>query len=163
MAEIELTEALKGFHRSFPTGVTIVATSTEGSPFGLAVNAFCSVSLDPPMVMVCVKATSSTYEKLFSGDRLGVSILANDQAQVVGVFSKSGIDKFDQVKWSPGETGAPLIDGASAQLEFHVTSRMLAGTHAIFVGEVTHASFSGTPPLIYVGGSLFDGGQLVPV
>ena len=113
------------------------------------------------MVMVCVKATSSTYDKLFSVDQLGVSILASDQMNVAQVFSRSGIDKFREIVWSAGKSGAPLIDAASAQLEFSVHTRMLAGTHAIFVGEVTSASFSGKPPLIYFGGGFFDGGKLV--
>ena len=157
----ELTESIRQFHRSFPTGITIVTTSVDGQPFGLAVNAFASVSMDPPLVMVCVKETSSTYPHLYSQDVFGVSILSSQQLDVAAVFAKSGTNKFASIKWAPGESGAPLVDGASAHLEFRVQSRMLAGTHTIFVGEVTSAEFFGRPPLVYFDGGFYDGAQLV--
>ena len=159
----ELIASVKGFHRSFPTGVTIVTTTSEGLPYGLAVNAFSSISLTPPMVLVCVNSSSSTYQRLFSNDEFGVSILASDQAGVAQVFAKSGAQKFEQITWTPGKSGAPLIDGAAAQLEFRVKSRLLAGTHTIFVGIVTAAQSFGRPSLIYSAGEFYDGGQLAKV
>src|SRR4051812_41494505 len=100
----DLTESIRRFHQSFPTGVTIVTTSVQGKPYGLAVNAFASVSMDPPLVMVCVKETSSTYPHLYAQDEFGVSILDSDQLDVAEIFSKSGVDKFSAISWVNGES-----------------------------------------------------------
>ncbi|MEI9430204.1 flavin reductase family protein [Mesorhizobium sp. Cs1299R1N3] len=163
MTDAALIDSIKYFHRAFPTGVTIVTTTVDSQPYGLAVNAFASVSLDPPLVMVCVKSTSSTYQRLFAEDHFGVSILSNEQARVAQVFAQSGVDKFSQIAWSCGNSGVPLIDDASAQMEFTVRSRMPAGTHTIFVGDVTRACAFGRPPLVYAAGKFYDGGKLVPL
>ncbi|MDQ4111745.1 MAG: flavin reductase family protein [Actinomycetota bacterium] len=160
---IDLVDSIKGFHRAFPTGVTVVTTSVNGVPYGLAVNAFSSVSMEPPLVMVCVKETSSTYPHLFAVDTFGVSILASDQLPVANVFATSGTDKFESIAWTTGASGVPLVDGASAQLEFRVQSRMRAGTHTIFVGLVTAAASYSKPPLVYLASKFYDGASLVTV
>ena len=155
-----LFETVKAVHRSFPTGVTIVTTSVDGAPYGLAVNAFSSVSMGPPMVLVCINETSSSYPRFFEGTRFGVSILANDQASVAGRFAKSGGDKFGDVAWHPGPSGSPLISGASANLDLEVVAKIPAATHMIFIGRVIDAEVSGKPPLIYHGSQFFDGAVL---
>ena len=158
----QLIEDVKKVHRSFPSGVTIVTTAVEGKPYGLAVNAFSSVSLAPPMVLVCINETSSTYPKFFAGRRFGVSILANDQTHVAARFAKSGGDKFAELAWHAGPDGQPLIDDAAAQLELEIVSMLPAGTHTIIVGRVTAAAASGKAPLVYHNGAFFDGGRLAP-
>lgn len=155
-------ESIKAFHRSFPTGVTIVATEIDGRPYGLAVNAFSSLSLDPPTVLVCVATTSSTYPRLFEADELSIAILANDQIALATAFARSGGDKFAAVEWEPGEHGAPVLAGVSGHLELRVEHRIQAGTHTIFVGRVLAAAASGKPPLLYFDGGFFDGGSLSP-
>jgi flavin reductase (DIM6/NTAB) family NADH-FMN oxidoreductase RutF len=161
-ADQGLGEAVKAVHRSFPTGVTIVTTCVEGQPYGLAVNAFSSVSLDPPLVLVCVAATSSTYPRLFLGTHMAVNILASDQASVAGVFAKSGGDKFAEIAWTRGGCGAPILDGVSAHLEIEIETRIPAYTHTIFIGRVTDAKASGRPPLVYLNASMFDSELLRP-
>jgi flavin reductase (DIM6/NTAB) family NADH-FMN oxidoreductase RutF len=156
----DLVEATKDVHRSFPTGVTIVTTSVDGVPYGLAVNAFSSLCLEPPMVLVCVATTSATHPHLFAGDHVGVNVLANDQGGVVGVFAQTGIEKFDRVEWHEGKSGVPLLDGVSAELELSVQARIPAYTHTIFIGAVVGARAHERPPLLYLGGRLFDGAEL---
>jgi flavin reductase (DIM6/NTAB) family NADH-FMN oxidoreductase RutF len=158
----QLVENVKKVHRSFPSGVTIVTTSVEGKPYGLAVNAFSSVSLSPPMVLVCINETSSTYPRFFAGRRFGISILANDQTNVAARFAKSGGDKFAELAWEEGPHGQPLISDATAQLELDIVSMIPAGTHTIFVGRVITAATSGKAPLVYHNGGFFDGGRLSP-
>src|SRR5690349_24365815 len=75
-------EALKGFNRQFVTGVTVVSTIDEGVARGLAVNAYCSISFDPPLVMVCIQRTSSTWPALFAATHLGVNVLSNQQREI---------------------------------------------------------------------------------
>lgn len=158
----QLVDNVKKVHRAFPSGVTIVTTSVDGKPYGLAVNAFSSVSLTPPMVLVCINETSSTYPKFFAGRQFGVSILANDQTGVAARFAKSGGDKFAELQWETGPHGQPLISDAAAHLELEIVSMIPAGTHTIFVGRVTNAAASGKAPLIYHNGAFFDGGRLTP-
>ncbi|WP_328379280.1 flavin reductase family protein [Streptomyces sp. NBC_00440] len=151
---------VKGLHRKFITGVTIVTTMDGERPRGLAVNAFSSISLSPPLVMVCVQRTSSTYEPLFRADHMGISILASDQLPVATVFAGKGDDKFAELRWTAGANGSPLIDSSAAVLEARIQERLQTSTHTIFIGRVTQAAHSERPPLIYSAGGFYDGGQL---
>ena len=87
-------DTMKQVNRQFVTGVTVVTAMDDGKPRGLAVNAFSSVSLDPPTVMVAVQRTSSTHECLFRAQHLAINILSTDQLDVVGVFATKTEDKF---------------------------------------------------------------------
>jgi flavin reductase (DIM6/NTAB) family NADH-FMN oxidoreductase RutF len=151
----QLREAVRQVHRQFPTGVTIVTTQHDGVPYGLAVNAFASVSLEPPIVLVCIAGTSATYPRLFRGDDLAVNILAYDQPGVVARFARSGGDKFAGLEWREGDNRCPILGGVSAHLELHVDRRLPAFTHTIFIARVTHAEVSDRPPLIYLDGRTF--------
>jgi steroid delta-isomerase-like uncharacterized protein len=153
-------ELLKGFNRQFVTGVTVVSTMDGEQARGLAVNAYCSISLDPPLVMVCIQRTSSTWPALFRATHLGVNVLGRDQRDVVGVFSSKDPDKFARIDWRPGPHGSPLIEGSAALLEAEIQERFQAKTHTIFVCRVRHAEVDETEPMIYKAGRFFDGGAL---
>ena len=104
------------FNRKFVTGVTVVTTTDAGGrPRGLAVNAYTSVSLDPPLVLVCVQKSSWTHPALFESRHLGVNILANTQRHVVERFSSKVSDKFAGLDWHAGPAGSPLLDGSAAR------------------------------------------------
>jgi len=156
------TDAVKAAHRAFPTGVIIVTTTFGGQLYGLTVNAFSSVSLKPPMVLVCVASTSSTYERLVAVDEIAANILAYDQLAVARRFAISGGDKFSDVSWSPGANGAPIVDGTAGHFEISVTQRISVFTHTIFIGRVTAAYANDKPPLIYLNGEFFDGSAMTP-
>lgn len=157
-------ELMKGFNRQFVTGVTVVTTTdATGAPRGLAVNAYASISLEPPLVLVCVQKTSSTYPALFSASHLGINILAASQTDVVGSFARSGHDKFAGLAWHTGPDGSPLIDGSSAALEAEIRERYQAQTHTVFVCRVHHAEVSGDDPMIYRAGKLYHGSNLTPL
>lgn len=153
-------DRIKGVHRKFVTGVTIVTAMDGDRPRGLAVNAFSSLSLTPPLVMVCVQRTSSTYEPLFRAAYMGVSILAADQLPVASVFAAKSDDKFADLRWSRGGNGAPLIDHSAATLEARIEERIQATTHTVFIGRVVEATSSDRPALIYSAGGFYDGGRL---
>lgn len=154
-------ESLKDFNRKFVTGVTVVTTTdTEGLPRGLAVNAYTSVSLDPPLVLVCVQKSSFTYPALFESHHLGINVLANTQLAVVEKFSSKVADKFADLAWHPGPAGSPLIDGSAASIETVIKERFQAKTHGIFVARVTHAEVSDLAPMVYKSGRFFDGASL---
>jgi steroid delta-isomerase-like uncharacterized protein len=156
-------ELMKGFNRQFVTGVTVVSTMDGDRPRGLAVNAYCSISLDPPLIMVCVQRTSSTWPALLRATHLGVNVLARDQQGVVTVFASKDPDKFARIDSRPGPHGSPLIDGCAAMLEAEIQERFQAKTHTIFVCRVRHAEVNDEAPMVYMAGQFFDGGNLAPL
>jgi flavin reductase (DIM6/NTAB) family NADH-FMN oxidoreductase RutF len=159
---VELTERVKAVHRTFPTGLTVVAGTEDGEPYGLAVNAFSSLCLEPAMVMTCVNKGSRSHARLNRAAHLGISILAADQLDVASVFASTLDDKFDHVAWHAGEFGTPLLDGATSTIEVLVERRLDVGTHTMLVGHILEASFTTKAPIIYHQSGFFDGGALSP-
>lgn len=153
-------EALKAVHRQFGTGVTVVTTSVDGKPAGLVVNAFSSICLDPPLVLVSVAVTAATYPILFTNDQIAVNILAREQRAVAERCARSGGDKFAEIAWRPGANGAPLLDGSAAVIEATVIKRIPSYTHTIFIARASDATSSDRDPLLYLGGAFYDGGEL---
>lgn len=156
-------DLVRGVHRKFITGVTVVTTDDGGTPKGLAVNAFSSISLDPPMVLVCVQRSSATHPALHRASHIGINILAADQLDVAKVFAAKADDKFADLIWSRGDFGAPLIDGSCAQLEVEIGERLEAGSHTVFTGRVVSARHQDVAPLVYSGGGFFDISQTAPL
>jgi len=153
-------EKLKGLHRCFVTGVTAVTTMESDAPRGLIVNAFSSLSLDPPTVLVCVQKSSRSYPALFSNDLLAINILAAEQERECQSLASKQPDKFAQVNWHPGPHGAPVLTAAAAWLEATITERIQASTHTLFIARVLAAEFTRRAPLLYAGGRFFDGSVL---
>lgn len=153
-------EAMKGFNRQFVTGVTVVTTMAGEEPKGLAVNSYASISLDPPLVLVCVQKTSSSYPALFAASHLGINIISAAQKDVLGVFAQKGVDKFASVDWHEGPHGSPLIDGSAASIEAEIRDRFQARTHTLFVCRVAHAELTEDDPMIYRAGQFFHSREL---
>lgn len=153
-------ESMKAFNRQFVTGVTVVTTMEDGKPRGLAVNAYSSISLEPPLVMVCVQKTSSTYPALFGSTHLGINILSREQKDTVSTFASKSSDKFADIEWHQGPEGSPLIDSSSAMIEAEIRERFQAKTHTIFVCRVRHAEGTDIEPMVYKAGRFYDGANL---
>jgi flavin reductase (DIM6/NTAB) family NADH-FMN oxidoreductase RutF len=156
-------DTMKQVNRQFISGVTVVTVIDNGMPRGLAVNAFSSVSLDPPTVMVAVQRTSSTHDCLYRAKYLAINILSTDQLDVVGVFATKAEDKFAGLDWEPGPFGSPLIERSGAQMEAEIRERLQASTHTLFVCRVVHATVDDRHPMVYSAGKFFDGGALTPL
>jgi flavin reductase (DIM6/NTAB) family NADH-FMN oxidoreductase RutF len=156
-------DTMKQVNRQFISGVTVVTAIDGEKPRGLAVNAFSSVSLDPPTVMVAVQRTSSTHDCLYRATHLAINILSADQLDVVGVFATKSDDKFAGLDWEPGPFGSPLIQRSAAQMEVEIRERLQASTHTLFVCRVLHATASDRHPMVYSAGRFFDGGALSPL
>lgn len=137
----------------FASGVTVVTTDHDGTPYGMTVASFASLSLDPPLVLVCIEKSVKTHDALAAAEKFGVSILAQSQSELSGRFASKKIDdKFAGVAVTRGEhLGVPLLDGAICALECRVHSALPGGDHTIFVGEVVGARVpSGDDaPLVY--------------
>ena len=140
--------------RSFATGVTVVTTrDREGHPSGLTASAFTSVSLDPPLVLICVDHAATAHPDLRERGWFAVNILRRDQETLSRRFAVSGGDKFRDVAWHDSRTGLPLLDGALATLECRIVEAHEAGDHTIFIAQVETASIPGGRPLVYFHGS----------
>lgn len=139
---------------SFAAGVTVVTTrAPDGTLAGLTATSFTSVSLDPPLCLVCVARTADAHALLARADRFGVSLLAADQREISARFATHGADKFAGVAWAAGAaTGVPLLEGAIATLECRVESRVPAGDHDLLVGRIQRVESRGGEPLLYLRG-----------
>jgi len=157
-------DAVKAFNRKFVSGVTVVTVRDAGGrPRGLAVNAYMSLSLDPPLVVVCVQKTSSTYPALFEADCLGINILSHAQLEVVNRFASKAEDKFAGLDWHSGPAGAPLLHGTAASVEAEIKERFRAKTHVVIVARVRHLELSDVAPMVYKDGKFYDGASLQPI
>jgi flavin reductase (DIM6/NTAB) family NADH-FMN oxidoreductase RutF len=137
----------------FATGVTIITTrGADGTPYGLTANAFTSLSLDPPLCLVCVDRKAESFAHFYDSKVFTVNILTCEQQELSNRFAKSGGDKFTGVPTVPGHHGAPLIAGALAHIECTITDTLEGGDHVIHVGRVEHMHMdSGEPLLFYQG------------
>ena len=133
----------------FASGITIVTTEHEGTDYGLTVASFASLSLSPPLVLVCISKSSSSHEPIMASGKFGVSILASDQEAVSGRFAARGGDKFAGLDVRRGTLGVPLIGNALATLECRVTNQVVGGDHSIFIGEVVDTQTREGAPLLY--------------
>ncbi len=138
----------------FATCVTVVTTRDgAGRPQGLTVSAFCSVSLEPPLVLVCVDRRSEVNPGLLTSGLFGVSVLAEDQEPMSRRFAEGGEEKFTGLSLLAGESGVPLLPGALVHVECRVASAHAGGDHTIYVGEVLRLAVSPGRPLLYHGSS----------
>ncbi len=133
----------------FASGVTVVTTEHEGVRYGMTVASFASLSLHPPLVLVCIDRGVKSHDAIAAAGKFGVSILAQNQAEISGRFASRADDKFAGVPVRAGELGVPLIDGAIATIECRLADRLPGGDHTIFVGEVVDARTVEGPPLVY--------------
>ena len=137
----------------FATGITIATVLDEsGAPHGLTANSFTSVSLDPPLVLVCLAHTAATVERFRTAKHFGISILAEDQRHLSEHFARKGHNRFDGIEWLRGITGVPLLPGAVGAMECEVHRRVAMGDHDIFIGEVVRVEVHEKPPLLYFAG-----------
>ena len=137
----------------FATGVTILTTvDPEGRPTGLTASAFCSVSLDPPLVLICVDHKSQSFPALSESRGFAVNVLSAAQEDLSRRFATTRLDKFDGVAYTPGLHGAPVLQDALAQVECETVGRYVQGDHTIFVGRVERARMGPGEPLLYFRG-----------
>ena len=142
---------------SFATGVTVITVDYEGEVHGMTANAFSSVSLDPPLVLVCVDHRARTHAHLHARKRFGVNVLAHDQQIISEYYARPAQDHrhaeqeagahFDRTAH-----GTPVLNGALAYLECRLHSAQDAGDHTIFIAEVEEVVVRGGDPLLYYRG-----------
>ncbi|KIC38920.1 flavin reductase [Leisingera sp. ANG-M7] len=153
MSEID-PRALRNAFGTFMTGVTVVTThDPEGNPIGFTANSFTSVSLDPPLVLVCIANSSSNYAAFEQAEGFAVNVLAEDQKDVSNTFARPVEDRFAAVSWQKGPEGSPVFEGVSAWFDCSMHNRVEAGDHLILIGRVEAFETSPAPGLGYARGA----------
>lgn len=146
--------ALRDAFGTFMTGVTVVTShDKDGTPLGFTANSFSSVSLDPPLVLVCLANSSRNYEALTQASGFAVNILAEDQKEISNTFARPSDDRFAKVAWQPGPQGAPILEGVSAWFDCTMHKTVEAGDHVILIGKVEAFDTSTAPGLGYARGA----------
>jgi len=136
----------------FASGVTVITTRAGERDFGTTASAVSSLSMEPPMLLICLNRTSETREAILDAGWFAVNILSEGQADLAFAFAKKSPDKFARAEVERGPQGLPLIPGALAQMGCRVTETATGGTHTVFMGDVVHATATEDAPLTYYRG-----------
>jgi len=137
----------------FATGVTVITTrDVDGKPYGLTANALCSVSLAPPLLLVCIDKRAESYPAFERSGLFAINILGLGHQDLSRRFAVSGGDKFVDVSCRSGTTGVPVLEGVLGVVECRVVAGHDAGDHTIYVGEVQHMEASQGDPLLFFRG-----------
>jgi flavin reductase (DIM6/NTAB) family NADH-FMN oxidoreductase RutF len=138
----------------FATGVTIATVvDAKGAPHGLTVSSFTSVSLAPPLILICLGHAVTAIRHFRAATHFGINVLGDDQRSLSDRFARKGEDRFDGLAWQPGVTGVPVLPGVLAAIECAVHRIVPMGDHDILVGEMVHSEVHGGTPLLHFAGS----------
>jgi len=142
--------AIRQFASCFATGVAVITTRDKaGKLYGLTMNAISSLSLDPPLFLICVDKRSNTLAPMLESRAFAINILAQGQEAISNTFAGKGEDKFANVAHRIGSHGMPLIEGAHGAAEFSVLADYPGGDHVIVVGELRAIDTAAVDPLLY--------------
>lgn len=146
-------DEFRGALSRFASGITVISTrGADGRLHGITVSAFCSVSLAPPLILVCIEKTTGSYHALAESKAFVVNILGEDQSHISEHFASLTPNKFDRVEHRIGTNGLPVLAGTAASLECSLDAMHEAGDHAIFIGLVEHVTINDISPLVYLHG-----------
>ena len=137
----------------FATGVTVITTQDKnGNPSGLTANAFTSLSLNPPLALVCIDKNVQCYACFEESKTFAINVLNETQEEISRRFATKGIEKFAGIRWHRSKNGFALIDGAIGHIECRMVQSYDGGDHTIYVGEIVSAKASKGRPLLFFRG-----------
>jgi flavin reductase (DIM6/NTAB) family NADH-FMN oxidoreductase RutF len=150
--------------RQLAAGVTLITSEHGGRRSGLTATAVCSVSAEPPQLLVCINQLAETYDTVRRSRSFAVNLLASDQQQLAEIFAGTGgifgDQRFDQAQWTTLATGAPVLGTCVASFDCSLVQCVPASTHSIFIGQVEAVRLEpDLEPLVYVEG---DYGLIAP-
>ncbi|MFB6347595.1 MAG: flavin reductase family protein [bacterium] len=141
---------------NFATGVTVVTLEWQNDHLGLTVSSFCSVSLDPPLVSICIEKDARTHDPLLEGAGFTVNFLTEDQKPISKRFARPGLSmekRFDETECTSHEIGGPVIQGGLGWIACEEYDHFPGGDHTVFLGKVMEGeNYSDEPPLLYFKG-----------
>ncbi|MDQ3986492.1 MAG: flavin reductase family protein [Actinomycetota bacterium] len=135
--------------RKFASGITVVTVASNERFHGMTASSFAAVSLQPPLILVCLEKSSTTRSFVLESRTFAVNFLSDFQESLARTFSQSGEKPFGELKYRLGRTGAPLLEGAIAWIECSVNDVLEAGDHDVFIGEILAADQREGAPLVY--------------
>jgi flavin reductase ActVB len=142
--------ALRDAMASFPSGVTIVTTTdNEGTNWGFTASSFCSLSMDPPLVLVCLARTATCFDAFMAADSWVINIVAEQSHGLAKTFATRGADKFAEGGFGVSDSGHPTLTDAAVSLHCDAWNRYDGGDHVILVGRVNGADSSEHLPSIW--------------
>lgn len=133
----------------FASGVTVVTSEHAGQLYGMTVSSFASLSLHPPLVLICIDKGLPTHTALHESKHFAINILSKQQEHLSRRFATRDADKFHGVAYTAGQLNAPILEGALAVIECRLHAALPGGDHTIFVGEVIDAQVGEGMPLLY--------------
>jgi flavin reductase (DIM6/NTAB) family NADH-FMN oxidoreductase RutF len=137
----------------FPSGVTVVTTiDSENRLHGITVSAFCSVSLEPPLILVCIDKEAGSHHAFEQSKAFVVNILREDQQFLSDRFASQMPDKFENVKYRAGIERLPVLEDVLVNLECRLVNAHDSGDHTIYIGEIVVATVNDGKPLVYFRG-----------
>jgi flavin reductase (DIM6/NTAB) family NADH-FMN oxidoreductase RutF len=146
------SRTLRNAFGCFPSGVTAICAMIDGGPEGMAASSFVSVSLDPPLVLVCIQNSSATWRKLRTAPRIGVSVLGEEHDRACSQLAAKSGDRFEGLEWCTTEGGAVLLEGAAVSLDCSVVEEIAAGDHQLVMLRIEELKFQPTVnPLVFHG------------
>jgi flavin reductase (DIM6/NTAB) family NADH-FMN oxidoreductase RutF len=154
---MKASDAFMQAMRHLAGGVAVIATDHNGTCSGLVATAVCSVSADPPTILVCINSGAGAHDRIRLSGRFSVNLLAAGQEPLARCFSgETGIrgeQRFAEGTWIPLVSGAPILEGALVSLDCRVKEIVRMATHSVFFGAVVGTASQAAPPLIYVQGT----------
>ncbi len=145
-------QSLRQIYGAFPSGVIAICALVGNTPVGMAASSFTSVSLDPPLVSLCIQNSSTTWPRIRSACRLGLSVLAQEHDAVCAALSRKDGDRFTSVEWEASKNGAIFVRGSVAYLECSLDREIEAGDHNIALLAIHGAGASAvSKPLVFHG------------
>jgi flavin reductase (DIM6/NTAB) family NADH-FMN oxidoreductase RutF len=145
-------DELRRFAGLFTTGVGVVTTMADGQSFGTTVNSVTSLSLSPPLYLVCLNNDSTTLTAIRTSGAFALHFLGATQREISQAFAKKGADKFGMIGFRPGFRQVPLLEGVLAFAECELLQEYPGGDHTILIGRVESTQVHGGEPLIFHGG-----------
>jgi flavin reductase (DIM6/NTAB) family NADH-FMN oxidoreductase RutF len=159
MTEAMDPRELRDAFGAFLTGVTVVTTHDgDGRPVGFTANSFASVSLDPPLLLVCLARTSRNFDTLTGAAGFAVNILSEGQKDISNTFARPVDDRFAGLDWQPGPHGAPVLANVAAWFDCALDRIVEGGDHVILLGRVKAFGNGGANGLGYARGGYFTPG-----
>lgn len=147
---MDKTTIFKEVMGNYPTGVTVCTTTDkDGTPLGLTVNSFASVSIDPLLILWSIDKGVSSYEPFINAGKFAVNILAGDQSDICSLFATKGTDRFSNCEWSMSENNLPIIAGTAGVMECETYKTVDGGDHTILIGKVIDIKNNNKDPLLY--------------
>lgn len=145
-------EVFRNVISHFTSGVSIITVRENEIDYGITASAVCSVSLEPPMLLVCANKNTGTRHAISKAGSFTVNILGENQGELALQFARSNTEKFKDVEKIYGDLGNPVLNNSLAQLECRVVEEVMGGTHSVFLAQVQNAHASEGDPLVYFKG-----------